>query len=563
MPTLYNQYIYRDGAWRQTGTSSDSVTYQLSFSNNVLTLTGSDGSTSSVTISSQSPATEEIYYVELMGTVNWAEVVQAVEDGKIIVMVARDDEDGDNDYGFATSVKIDPDNPQGVVTSNYMTCGLFYVVGTTVQAIHVEWNPVDGWSMTRATIPPPSTTTPLMNGTAAVGTESKYARGDHVHPSDTSKVSTSTTINGKALSSNITLTASDVSALPDTTEIPEKTSDLTNDSDFVSDANYVHTDNNFTNTLEAKLNGIAEGATVDDHKWNDVSLSKTHSATSVDEVYIPYLSSTTSTSSKLMRGSVNPQSWSLAKFDDSAMLKSATPTAGDSSTKVATTAFVSDAIGTAISGVNSFEYEVVQSLPTTNIKDHTIYLVAKTGSTGDVYDEYLYINNAWEHIGSTDVDLSGYVPTTRKVNNKALSSDITLTASDVGALPDSTVIPAQISKIWTGTCSTGSNVVDKVVTLDDATGFSLTDGVKIAVTFTNGQTNGLGTLNVNNTGAEDIAIKYDVNGTGTGARDDICWGQDETVFFTYNLNQWLFEGSGYLHSKTYNLLPMLFLKLEQ
>lgn len=38
-------------------------------------------------------------------------------------------------------------------------------------------------------------------------------------------------------------------------------------------------------------------------------------------------------------------------------------------------------------------------------------------------------------------DLDGYVPNTRTVNGKALSSDISLTASDVGALPDSTVIP--------------------------------------------------------------------------------------------------------------------------
>lgn len=36
---------------------------------------------------------------------------------------------------------------------------------------------------------------------------------------------------------------------------------------------------------------------------------------------------------------------------------------------------------------------------------------------------------------------STFVPQTRTVNNKALSSNITLTASDVGALPDSTVIP--------------------------------------------------------------------------------------------------------------------------
>lgn len=230
-------------------------------------------------------------------------------------------------------------------------------------------------------------------------------------------------------------------------EIPTSTSDLTNDSDFVSDFSYVHTDNNFTDALKTKLNGIAEGATVDDHKWNDVSLSKTHSATSANEVYIPYLSSTTSTSSKLMRGSVNPASWALAKFDDSAYLNSTTPTAGDSSKKVATTAFVSDAIGTAISGVNSFEYEVVQELPTSNIKDHTIYLVPKAGGTGDVYDEYLYINNLWEHIGSTDVDLSGYVPTERKINGKSLSSDITLSASDVNALPSSTSIPSATSDL--------------------------------------------------------------------------------------------------------------------
>lgn len=37
--------------------------------------------------------------------------------------------------------------------------------------------------------------------------------------------------------------------------------------------------------------------------------------------------------------------------------------------------------------------------------------------------------------------LSGLVPTSRTVNGKALSSNITLTASDVGALPNTTVIP--------------------------------------------------------------------------------------------------------------------------
>ena len=36
-------------------------------------------------------------------------------------------------------------------------------------------------------VPDPSTSNPLMDGTASVGSSSKYAREDHVHPSDTSK----------------------------------------------------------------------------------------------------------------------------------------------------------------------------------------------------------------------------------------------------------------------------------------------------------------------------------------------------------------------------------------
>lgn len=41
-----------------------------------------------------------------------------------------------------------------------------------------------------------------------------------------------------------------------------------------------------------------------------------------------------------------------------------------------------------------------------------------------------------------------YVPETRTVNSKALSADITLTASDVGALSSSTVIPTATYKVW-------------------------------------------------------------------------------------------------------------------
>jgi hypothetical protein len=42
----------------------------------------------------------------------------------------------------------------------------------------------------------------------------------------------------------------------------------------------------------------------------------------------------------------------------------------------------------------------------------------------------------------------GAVPTTRTVNGKALSSDVTLDAEDVGALPSSTVIPTITFRQW-------------------------------------------------------------------------------------------------------------------
>lgn len=140
------------------------------------------------------------------------------------------------------------------------------------------------------------TSYPAMDGTKSLGSQAGFARVDHVHPTDTSRVPTSRTVNGKALSSNITLSASDVGALPSTTSIPSKTSDLTNDSDFVEDASYVHTDNNFTTTLKSKLNGIAEGAEV------NVQANWTQTTTTADD-YIKNKPTIPTTTSQLTNNS--------------------------------------------------------------------------------------------------------------------------------------------------------------------------------------------------------------------------------------------------------------------
>lgn len=52
-----------------------------------------------------------------------------------------------------------------------------------------------------------STTVPKMNGVATIGTELAFARGDHVHPSDTSKADKATTLAGYGITDAMTATA--------------------------------------------------------------------------------------------------------------------------------------------------------------------------------------------------------------------------------------------------------------------------------------------------------------------------------------------------------------------
>ena len=70
---------------------------------------------------------------------------------------------------------------------------------------------------------------------------------------------------------------------------------------------------------------------------------------------------------------------------------------------------VYDFVTADIAGVSTFHAEIVNSLPSTGASN-ILYLVPKTSSeSGNIYDEYLYIGGAWELVGSTGIDLSGYV----------------------------------------------------------------------------------------------------------------------------------------------------------
>ena len=58
-------------------------------------------------------------------------------------------------------------------------------------------------------------------------------------------------------------------------------------------------------------------------------------------------------------------------------------------------------------GSSSASTQVVQELPETG-QSNVIYLVPKqTAGQDDVFDEYIWVNNDWELIGSTAIDISG------------------------------------------------------------------------------------------------------------------------------------------------------------
>lgn len=61
-----------------------------------------------------------------------------------------------------------------------------------------------------------------------------------------------------------------------------------------------------------------------------------------------------------------------------------------------------------ISIIPKFSIEVVNTLPTENISETTVYLLKDNEIDGNLYTEYIYVDNIWETLGSQAVDLSGY-----------------------------------------------------------------------------------------------------------------------------------------------------------
>lgn len=149
--------------------------------------------------------------------------------------------------------------------------------------------------------------------------------------------------------------------------------------------------NDYTTSEKEKLAGIAEGAT-------KVTVDGDLSGSSENPVQ-----------NKVVNAAL------AAKAPAASPAFTGTPTAptaaaGTSTTQIATTKFVADAVAAAIGSIQGISYSIVPSLPTSG-EAGVIYLVSNGGSGNNVYDEYIWVGTKFEKIGTTEMDLSGYLKT--------------------------------------------------------------------------------------------------------------------------------------------------------
>ena len=118
-------------------------------------------------------------------------------------------------------------------------------------------------------------TTGSTNGTIAVTVDNETTDvavkglGSAAYTNSSAYVPASRTVNGKALSSNVTLSASDVGALPNTTTIPSIEGLAS--TEYVDEA----VANNFTAAEKTKLSGIAANAEVNQNAFSNVVVGST------------------------------------------------------------------------------------------------------------------------------------------------------------------------------------------------------------------------------------------------------------------------------------------------
>lgn len=159
--------------------------------------------------------------------------------------------------------------------------------------------------------------------------------------------------------------------------VPTKTSDLTNDSNFITN-----------NDISGKAD---KGTTLADYGITDAKINGQNVILGAATLTVP------TNNNELTNG---------AGYQTASQVESRITSKG-----YQTEDQVNTLIASGIADITGIEYTVTPTLPSVG-EPGVIYLVPNSGTNPNIYDEYIYVNNKFEKIGTTDVDLTGYLQET-------------------------------------------------------------------------------------------------------------------------------------------------------
>ena len=138
-----------------------------------------------------------------------------------------------------------------------------------------------------------------------------------------------------------------------------------------------------------------------------------------------------------------------------------------------------------ISLIPQFDIKVVSQLPTEDISTTTIYLISTESTlSDDIYDEYIYVDNKWEKIGSGRIDslswgnITGTLSNQTDLQNVLDSKQDTLIAGDGININNGVISATANSAEWGNITGTLSDQTDLQNALDDKSKVSMKDWIK-------------------------------------------------------------------------------------
>lgn len=212
--------------------------------------------------------------------------------------------------------------------------------------------------------------------------------------------------NTKADKTTVSALSDTVALKADKTELPTKTSNLTNDSGFITSADVPTKVSELTNDSGYITSAALSPYSTTQQMNNAISTAVANKA---DRSEIPTkVSDLTNDSGFVNSTQVNN---ALAAY-----------------TYPSQDLYTQSDIDTMLAQISSLKIEVVDALPSTGSAD-TIYLLKVRQQGNDIYQEYFWVNNAWELIGG--IDLTDYY--TKTEVNTLLTAK-----ADVSAIPTKT-----------------------------------------------------------------------------------------------------------------------------